>query len=229
MKILTRLALPLAVFALAAPAAAQGGDTGTFRVYVDGREVGTEEFTITQLGSGTGQEISATGRVRVRSPEGTLELDTRLGSRGIGSDPVDYQVIVGGSSTSKIVGTVNGGRFSAKIVTPAGEQLREYLASSGAVVLDEGVAHHYHFLAQRTHNGRVPVIVPRENRQVMATVSSRGEESITVNGTSVTLFHLVVQPAGGAEHHVWVDALNRVLRVEVPSRSYRAERTAVPR
>lgn len=229
MKILTRLVLPLAVFALAAPAAAQGSDTGTFRVYVDGREVGTEEFTITQVGSGTAQEVSATGRVRVRSPEGTLELDTRLGSRGIGSDPVDYQVVVGGSASSKIVGTVNGGRFSAKIVTPAGEQLREYLASTGAVVLDEGVAHHYYFLAQRTHGGRVPVIVPRENRQVMATVTNRGEERITVSGTPVTLFHLVVLPAGGAEHHVWVDALNRVLRVEVPSRSYRAERTAVPR
>ena len=75
----------------------------------------------------------------------------------------------------------------------------------------------------------MPVIVPRENRQVMATVTSRGEESVQVNGTAVTLFHLVVQPAGGAEHHVWVDALNRVLRVEVPSRSYRAERTTVPR
>ncbi|HEX8390875.1 MAG TPA: hypothetical protein VF665_00855 [Longimicrobium sp.] len=229
MKILTRLALPLALFALAAPVAAQGSDSGTFRVFVDGREVGTEEFTITQTGTGTAQEVTASGRVRVRLPEGTLELDPRLRSRGIASDPVDYQVEVGGSSPSKIVGTVNGGRFSAKIVTPAGEQLREYVASSGAVVLDEGVAHHYSFLAQRTHNGRVPVIVPRENRQVMATVTSRGEESVTVNGTSAMLFHLVVQPAGGAEHHVWVDALNRVVRVEVPSRSYRAERTTVPR
>ena len=96
-------------------------------------------------------------------------------------------------------------------------------------MLEQGVAHHYYFLAQRTHQGRVPVIVPRENRQVMATVATRGEETVTIDGAQATLFHLVVHPAGGDEHHVWVDALNRVVRVEVPARAYRAERTRIPR
>ena len=231
MKIFSKLGLRLAALAgvaLAAPAAAQA-DQGTFRVHVQDQDVGTEEFTITATGSGTGQEVFATGRVRVRLPEGSLELDPRLRTRGIEGNPVEYQVDVGGTSPRKIVGTVGGGRFSAKIVTASGEQLREYVASQRAVVLDEGVAHHYYFLAQRTHNGRIPVIVPRENRQVMATVTSRGEERVQVGGTPVTLFHLVVQPQGGHEHHVWVDALNRVIRVEVPARAWRAERTQMPR
>lgn len=226
----TRILSLLALAGLAAaPAAAQGGDRGTFTVFVEDRQVGTEEFTIVQSGTGSTAELTATGRVRVGLPDGTLELDTRLRARGIGADPVDYQVSVGGSAPSRTIGTVGGGRFSAKIVTPSGEQLREYVASNGAVVLDEGVAHHYYFLAQRTHQGRVPVIVPRENRQVIATVSSRGEETVQVNGTTATLFHLVVQPQGGDEHHVWVDALNRVVRVEIPARGWRAERTEVPR
>lgn len=234
MKISSKLVLStLALLAtpLAAPvqAAAQQVDSGTFVVYVEDRQVGTEQFVITQAGSGSGAEMVATGRVRLRLPEGTLELDPRLTSRGVGADPVSYQVDVGGSSPSRVVGTVGGGRFSAKIVTGSGEQLREYVASSGAVVLDQGVAHHYQFLAQRTHQGRVPVIVPRENRQVMATVSTRGEETVRIGGVSATVFHLVVQPAGGEEHHVWVDDLNRVVRVEVPSRAWRAERTRMPR
>ena len=231
MKIARTYILPLLALAglSAAPAAAQGGDQGTFKVFVEDREVGTEEFTIVQTGTGASAELLATGRVRVGLPDGTLELDSRLRARGIGADPVDYQVSVGGSAPSRTIGTVSSGRFSAKIVTPTGEQLREYVASNGAVVLDEGVAHHYYFLAQRTHQGRVPVIVPRENRQVVATVTSRGEESVRVNGTSATLFHLVVQPQGGDEHHVWVDALNRVVRVEVPARAWRAERTQLPR
>lgn len=228
MKTKTMLAT-LAALALAAPAAAQTVDQGTFRVYVDDHEAGTEEFVITQAGSGTGQEATASGRVNVRLPEGSLELTPRLRTRGLPGDPVEYQVDVGGSSPRRIVGTVGEGRFSAKIVTPTGEQLREYVASSGAVILDEGIAHHYYFLAQRTHDGRVPVIVPRENRQVMATVASRGEERVQIAGSTVTLYHLVVMPQGGTEHHVWVDDLNRVLRVEVPARAYRAERTAVPR
>lgn len=231
MNIVRRLlpALALATLPLAAPAAAQAVDAGTFRVFVEDREVGTEEFTITQSGSGDGAELVASGRVRLGLPEGTLELDPRLRARGVGADPVDYQVIVGGSSPSRVIGTVGSGRFSAKIVTPAGEQLREYVASAGAVVLDQGVAHHYYFLAQRTHQGRVPVIVPRDNRQVIATVSSRGEETVRINGGSATLFHLVVQAPGWDEHHVWVDALNRVVRVEIPARAYRAERTQIPR
>jgi hypothetical protein len=232
MKISSKLvlfALALLPGTLAVPAAAQAVDSGTFVVYVEDRQVGTETFVITQAGSGAGAELVASGRVRVRLPEGTLELDPRLTSRGVGADPVSYQVDVGGSSPSRVVGTVGGGRFSAKIVTGSGEQLREYVASSGAVVLDQGVAHHYGFLAQRTHQGRVPVIVPRENRQVMATVTSRGEERVEIGGVSATVFHLVVQLAGGEEHHVWVDDLNRVVRVEVPSRAWRAERTRLPR
>jgi hypothetical protein len=229
MKIVRTLLLSALTLAFAAPAAAQGGDQGTFRVFVDDREVGTEEFTITQMGTGASAELVAIGRVRVGLPDGTLELDSRLRARGIGADPVDYQVTVGGSAPSRTIGTIGGGRFSAKIVTPTGEQLREYVASNGAVVLDQGVAHHYYFLAQRTHQGRVPVIVPRENRQVIATVTNRGEESVSVNGGATTLFHLVVQPQGGDEHHVWVDALNRVVRVEVPARAWRAERTQIPR
>lgn len=231
MKIARTLVLSaLALTGLAAaPVAAQGNDAGTFRVFVEDREVGTEEFSIAQTGSGASGELLATSRVRLGLPEGTLELDTRLRARGIGADPVDYQVSVGGSAPSRTIGTVGGGRFSAKIVTPSGEQLREYVASNGAVVLDQGVAHHYYFLALRTHQGRVPVIVPRDNRQVIATVVDRGEESVRIAGTTAMLFHLVVTPQGGDEHHVWVDALNRVLRVEIPARAWRAERTTIPR
>ena len=232
MRIVSRIvprAAALAALALTAPLSAQAVDAGTFRVFVEDRDVGTEEFSILQTGTGSGSETVATGRVRLRLPEGTLELDPRLRARGIGADPVEYQVSIGGTSPSRIVGTVGGGRFSARIVTATGEQLREYVASSGALVLDDGVAHHYFFLAQRTHAGRVPVIIPRENRQVMAQVTDRGEEAVDVGGTRATLFHLVVQPQGGDEHHVWVDALNRVVKVEIPARRYVAVRTEVPR
>ncbi|MDP9349698.1 MAG: hypothetical protein M3P24_11255, partial [Gemmatimonadota bacterium] len=87
----------------------------------------------------------------------------------------------------------------------------------------------YYFLAQRVRGGRVPVIIPRENRQVMATVTSRGEERVRIGDATASLFHLVVHPAGGEERHVWVDALSRVIRVDIPARGYRAERTALPR
>lgn len=217
----------------AAPTAsqAQAGaiDEGTFQITVDGRTAGTEQFTIRQTGAGSGVEIAATGTIQLNLPTGSLELSPRLRASGLRADPVAYEVTVGGDSPRRIIGSIGGGRFSARIVSPSGEQLREYVASSGAVVLDDGVAHHYYFLASRVRNGRTPVIIPRENRQVMTTVTDHGEEPVNIGGTNVRLFRLSVQPQGGAERRVWVDSLNRVYRVEIPSTNYVAVRTGVPR
>jgi hypothetical protein len=224
-----RASLFAASFALPAGLAAQGGnDAGTFRIWVGGQPVGTEEFSIRSTGSGSGGQVVASGRVNLRLPTGTLELAPRLRATGIQSDPVAYEVEIGGDSPRRIVGTVGNGRFSEKTVTASGEQLHEYVASAGAVVLDEGVAHHYYFIAQRGP-GRIPVLIPRENRQALATVTNRGEESVEINGKRVQLFHIVVQLAGGGERHVWVDSLNRVIKVEIPGSGYLAVRTEIPR
>jgi len=229
--ILRTAGLLLAGLAAAPESSAQTGaeDSGTFRVVVEGREVGTEEFSIRETGAGTNAEVSATGRVSLALPTGTLELQSRVRTTGMQANPVSYEVSVGGTSPRRIVGTIGGGRFSATIVTASGEQLREYVASDGAVVLDEGIAHHYYFLARRLRSGSVPILIPRENRQVMATVTDRGQERVDVGGTAATLYHLVIQPRGGDERHVWVDDLNRVVKVEIPSRQYSAIRTTVPR
>lgn len=223
-------ALSAALTLSAFPAAAQTGaeDEGSFEVLVNGRPVGTEQFSIRQSGLGANAEFIATGRVQVLLPTGSLDLAPRLRASGFQAAPVTYEVTVGGDAPRRIVGSVGSGRFSAKIVTPAGEQLREYVASSGATILDEGIAHHYYFLARRTRSGRVPILIPRENRQVMAEVADMGEERLNLRGTQVTLYHLVVRPDGGEERHVWVDALGRVIRVEVPDRNYVALRTEIP-
>lgn len=228
---LVRSVLPLLLLVLAAPLGAQGTvvDQGTFRVTVGGQTAGTEEFVIRQSGSGTGSDVTATGRVEVTLPGGTLQLVPRLRARGLDASPVSYQVDVGGDSPRRILGQVGAGRFSARIVSTSGEQLREYVASDRALILDDAVAHHYYFLAQRQRSGAVPVIVPRENRQVVAVVSSLGEERVDVGGTAASLFHLVVQVPGSSERHVWVDALSRVIRVRIPATGYEATRTELPR
>jgi hypothetical protein len=223
--------LPLVLLASAGgPVAAQaGGDEGTFRVTINGRTAGTEEFNIRQSGAGASVEMIATGRVQITLPSGTVDLQPRLRASGIDAAPVAYQVEIGGDSPRRMVGTLSGGRFSARTATASGEQLREYVASSGAVVLDDFVAHHYYFLTRRLRSGRVPVILPRENRQVMATVTDHGEQTTDVDGTRVSLFRVSIEPAGMGVRHVWVDAMGRVIRVEVPDQGYVAVRTPMPR
>jgi N-methylhydantoinase A/oxoprolinase/acetone carboxylase beta subunit len=63
----------------------------------------------------------------------------------------------------------------------------------------------------------------------MARVSGRGSESVVVGGASLPARHLVITMAAGGERHVWVDTQGRVLRVEIPARSFVAMRIAAPK
>jgi hypothetical protein len=194
-------------------------DEGTFKLRLGGQEVGTETFNIRQNGSGETAVVIAVGKVVIDTARGAQEINAQLSMKGPALHTSAYQVNVEGANPLKISGLVVGSRFSSRIMSGAGEQMREYMA------------HHYYFLAQRvgTGSGRVPVLVPRQSRQFTATVSAQGNEMVTVGGSSVQGRHLVVSTPGGPERHVWVDENGRVLRYEVPSQKFSAERQAAPK
>lgn len=219
----------LALGAGVAPAAAQTVmlDEGTFRLLVGGREVGVETFTIRQNAEGADAVVIAQGRVVL---EGAGEVTANVQVAGAGLRPVAYDLVLQGPEARQIRGSVTGSRAAARTMSPAGETMREYLVAAGAVVVDDGVAHHYYFLAQRAAGGAtaVPIMVPRESRQVQATLTLGGEESVAVAGTTARGRRLTVEPAGGDARHVWIDARGRVLRVDIPARNYSAVRTTLP-
>jgi len=223
-----RLVLAASILALALPVEAQWDESGSFEVTIDGRPAGTEEFSIRRTGTGDTAETTAVGRVQLRLATGSLDITSRLRTSGGETRPVAYQVEVGGDAPRTIVGTVGAGRFTARIQTATGEQMREYVASEGAVVLDDGVAHHYRFIAERAGEGRIPVLIPRENRQVMVDLSEAGRVGTTVAGREVQARRLTLRGNGFPERHLYVDGNNRVLRVEIPSTGYIAVRTAMP-
>jgi hypothetical protein len=206
-------------------------DEGSFRLFLGGSEVGTETFTVRQNGTGASAVIIAQGRTVLTGARGGEEVTASLEVGGTTLRPAAYQVTVQGAEPQRIAGRVVGGRFSARIVSPAGEAMREYLAGEGAIVVDEGVAHHYYFLARRLDGAAVsvPLIIPRQNRQVSAQVTPRGEETIAVDGRNVQARRFNVAPAGLPVRHLWVDAQGRVLRVDIPDTGFRAVRAALPR
>jgi hypothetical protein len=219
----------LAAFAtLGAPAAAQTVqlDEGSFRILVNGREVGTETFSLRQNGTGADAVVIAQGRVVLDANETTANVQLS----GSGLRLVAYDVELSGEDARRIRASVSGSRASARTVSSAGETMKEYLVSDGAVLLDDGVAHHYYMIAKRAEAGAssTPILIPRESRQVQATISVAGNESVSAGGSTVTAKKIVVQPRGGDVRSVWVDAQNRVLRVEIPARNYVAVRTALP-
>lgn len=231
---MTRLVLSLAPMLFLVPFIGAGEQTvtldeGAFRLLVHGREAGTENFSIRQNGSGTGAVVVARGTVALDTTGTPEELSTMLQVTGPGFRPTAYDVNLRG--VERITGRLVGGRFSARILSPAGERMREYLASDGAVLVDDGIAHQYFFLAQKMDGEtiRVPMIIPRQSRQVSAEIVNRGREMVTVGGQRTEARRLVVTPTGAPERHIWVDARGRVLQLEIPAAGYAARRTALPR
>lgn len=224
-------ALALAGMGSAATAQTVTLDEGSFRISVAGREVGTEVFSIRQNGSGENAVIIAVGRVVLDSDKGPQELSSELQVAGGSLRPAAYEVKVQGAGAEQIKGRVVGGRFSAQIVSPAGEMMREYLAGDGAVVADEGVAHQYYFLARRADgkSARMPVIIPRLNRQVMAQVTFGGSDKIAIAGRSFEAQKYTITAAGTPAREVWTDAEGRVLRLEIADRKFIAQRVAAPK
>lgn len=223
------LALSLAALAVTAAfghAQTTVVDEGTFRLSIRGTPVGTETFAIRRSGTGPGATIVAQGRVVLDSGEQTRSL---LQFEGPDLRPTAYQIEVTGPQTQSITGQASGNRFRATIVSTAGEQMREYLATDGAIILDEGVAHQHYFLLSATDgNGRLPIIIPRQSRQVPAQITDLGSEQITIDGRTVVTHRFRVEPQGLAPRIVWADSQNRVLRLQIPSEEYVAERTTLP-
>ena len=202
-------------------------DEGQFTLRTNGREVGREVFAIRQTGTGPAAVVIAQGRVELTDAD---NLQTSLETSGPALRPAAYQISVEGDEPQKIAGRIAGGRFSARIVSPAGEMMREYLAGDGAVIVDDGVAHQLFFLARRLDQApfSVPIIIPRRSRQLSASVSAATQDAVTIAGQRVNARRFTVEPASGDTRRVWVDDEGRVLRVEVPARDLVAERTSVP-
>lgn len=202
-------------------------DEGTFRILMDGTEVGTETFTIKRAGVSADAVIDAAGRVNI---DARPDVITRLRFSAQNLRAATYQMRIESDPAEVHSGQVAGRRVTARVVSAAGENLREYLVSEGAEIIDESVAHQHYFLARRVRAGetRIPVISPREGRQHIVQVEVAGEETLTIGGQPVTARKLILRPDQGDPRTVWVDEQDRVLRLELPARRLVAERTAAP-
>jgi len=205
-------------------------DENAFRIYVEGELIGREEFSIRQIGPAGQQRVILRGSVELNLSEGQLNLapamDVQEGTLAVS----DYQIKVSGAETTDIFVTVSGNRYLARVVSMSGEQLREFRAGPGSVLLDEDVIHHNYLLNSFLEDDSgvsLTVLSPRAGRQQRMTLSLVGEEEIRVGGILVPnarRFHLE-----GGEHprDIWFDTQGRILRLEIPSQGLIAERESL--
>lgn len=219
-----RIVLALALGALPATVAAQvEADSGRFRLYLGDQRIGTERFFIRETGSGLVTEVTAVGEAERQLPTPEARR-TELVARGLPPTVARYEAEVRGPETVRLQATVLPLRVSVRRAVPVGEELRELFLPPDAVVLDGTVVHLYRFLAQRTRNGVVDVVDPAALRRHRVRVVPAGEESIPWGRTRITLYRLRLEFDDGSVALLWVDALNRVYRLERPGDGFRAER-----
>ena len=197
-------------------------DRGAFRLYLNGREAGTEEFEIRWRGEGDDQRATATGAVSMRDG---ATLVTTLVAQGPTLVVRSYRALrFEGPDTLAVTLERAGSRFDALAQGPGGEEVREYRAPLSTVILDEGVAHHY-FVLGALLQGRLSslhVLSPVSQKEASAEADAT-PETIQVDGAPIATTRVRLS-FGDEERLAWFDGSGRLVRVEAPAGGFAAER-----
>lgn len=209
------------------PGAASGQrvvvDEGTFTIYHDGQEVGTEEFTIRREGLGAGATVLAHAVVKVAGPDGPTEMRPLLQTTLPDGAASNYQLSISGARATELSLALVGRRFVSLIRTQRGEEEREFPAGPGTRILEQDIAHQYYFLRNQREGSATPAIEPSTRSRFDLVASPWSEEEIRI-GVNRIQTRRVTFSVDGEDRHVWYDRQGRVLRVQVPARAYLAER-----
>jgi len=202
-------------------------DQGIFEILVGGETVGSEEFTIRRAGMGADATVIAHGVVTLRLPDGARELRPMLQTLPSQRTATGYQLKISGAETTELTLTLADRRYVSLLRSERGEEEREFLARPETRIVEQWVAHQYHFLGDLDDGEEVWVIEPRTRRQMALTRSSTEGVTVQVGSSPIAAQRATFQ-AGEEERTVWFDDQGRVLRLAIPALSYEARRENPP-
>ena len=198
-------------------------DEGTFALTLGGKPAGTETFQIRRSGLGSDAIAIAQGHVTLEESGKTIELTPILEAGLPDGEATSYHLKATGAETSELSLKLAGRRYVSLIRSNQGEEEREFLARPETHILEKDVAHQYYFLHNVREGTSTPVIEPRTRRQLQLVASVWTDEELRL-GPNVVQARKVTFGAGDDARTVWYDRQGRVLKVEIPSLGYVAER-----
>jgi hypothetical protein len=178
-------------------------ESGRFTITQNGRRVGTEEFTISTIGSG----YLVQGRTQLTGTSGTMtsrmELDAKL-------NPTSYEYSRGGSTIR-----IRMEQPVSELITTEGgkESTVDFRFPKEGFIVDNNFFHHYLLLLYRVgeKGASLPVFVPQDVRQGEATIRPKGNRT----------FELIM---GDVRLEATTDMNGRMLRLAVPAAGVVVER-----
>lgn len=196
-------------------------EEGQFKIFVDGKEIGEEKFSI----SVSGDTLSSRSVVSLRDV-GYKRLKVQLESQ-LNMDssymPLSYQLR---TNVDGQKGTINGtftkGEATFEYRGNGNPRQRGLLTGDSYVVLDTNIFHHFIFVArlfdfQADKGQSIEVVIPQELDGGILKVDELGIEIVQVGGKKRNLHHLRAD-SGVLQIDMWVDAQHTLFKIAVPSK-----------
>lgn len=189
-----------------------GAEQGVFRVYANGKEIGTETFRIVRDGA----DWIAEGRVALNSADGKVQQATKLlltSDGGLRSYSWEQ------SSPKKASANVayQDGKAVIEYKLDRGSDRAEYSFGTPQVaILDNNVFHHFIFLIRhydfaKSGSQQIPIFVPQDVTPGTIAVTDRGME----NRQGKKWRHMTATTPD-LEIHLWLEG-ERLVKIAVPA------------
>ncbi|MFI5173459.1 MAG: hypothetical protein ACHQKY_01275 [Terriglobia bacterium] len=199
-----------------------GIEKGTFNIYVDAEQKGTEEFDLEPVGN----QFVAKGKIHltITRDENPVQyfIETELVLKP-DYDPVRYSMAQKfDGNTSSIIMTFQANKATADFKTGSGTETRDYQLTPGVALLDDNVFHHYALLARRYNYDKgglqeFSAFIPQESIGGILHIIYKGDETIDVGGKGVPVQHLLVD-TNDLKLDLYVEGKeHRMVKMEVPS------------
>ncbi len=220
--------LQLSVFSLLYTTCACGAEQKPFReqaqfnIYVGGKEIGREKFSIEV----SGDAVSSSSSLSFRSPGNkgqNVKLETAL-DMDTGYVPRSYRLRsdIGGQKGS-MKAVFSGGQASFEYVAGGNPMKSGLLVGDRFSILDTNVFHHFAFIARRfdldsnEKTQSMEVVIPQELSNGILKVSSAGLEQTDLGGKKRELHHLKAD-SGTIQIDLWIDARHVLYKIALPAK-----------
>lgn len=198
-------------------------ESGEFKIYAAGMDIGTEKYVI--LGSGAA--ITSSSTLDFRNPGEShqkIQLETKLemNARFVPRNYLLKSDVEGKKGT--ILGEFSPNQAMFAYVAADGSSRKGgMLVGNEFSLLDTNIFHHFIFLVRlfnydsNNKAQRFEVVIPQEQESGFLTISELGKEPLTVRGKRTETRHLQAD-SGSLQIQLWVDNQRVLQKITVPGR-----------
>lgn len=199
-----------------------GTEKGLFKIFVEGKQKGTEEFEIGPQGT----NFAAKGKIALAILRDEKPIHYSIETELIlkpNFDPVRYRLTQ--KFEENVAGATmefNPGKTTAEFKMNTSVEQREYQLAPDVALLDDNVFHHYLLLARRYDFDRgglqeFSAFVPQESLGGILRILDKGDEKTEVGGKMLAVRHLVVDTNDLKLDLFLEGPQHRLIKLQVPS------------